>query len=136
MGISQQKTRSSLSSSVGSDSARPLRDSMKKSNVCATCPHDVRKTLSKVNRKAHPVLLEREFQELLTHSFHYSAVPLIGPVFLFCEVFQRLIFLASHILQGQEGTYSTTWCGQAHLLQTWSARGHCIPVQLQEKQEL
>lgn len=105
MGISQQKARSSLSSSVGSDSARPLCPSMQKSKVCATCLHGVRKSLSKVNRKAHPALLEREFQELLTHSFLYSAIPLIGPVFLFREVFQRLIFLASHILQGQEGTY-------------------------------
>lgn len=103
-----KKAQSSLSSSVGSDSARALRASMQKSRVCVTCPHGVRKTLSKVNRKTHPALLEREFQGLLIHSFHYSAIPLIGPVFLFHEVFQRPIFLASHILQGQEGTYRTT----------------------------
>lgn len=136
MGTSQQKAWSSLSSSGVPDSARPLIASMQKSKVCATCPHGVRKTLSKVNRKAHPALLEREFQELLTHSFHNSAVPLIGPVFLLHEVFQRVIFLANHILQGQEGTYRTTWGGRAHVLQMWAAGGHCIPVQLQEEQEL
>lgn len=96
----------------------------------------VRKTLSNVNRKAHPAMLEREFQELLARSFHYSAVSLTSPVFLFHEVFQRPIFLASYIVQGQEGTHITTWCGQAHLPQMWAAGGHCIPVQLQEKQEL
>lgn len=136
MGTSQQKAQSSLSRSMGSDSARLLRASMQKSKVCATCPYGVRKALSNVNRKAHPALLEREFQELLTHSFHYSAVPLIGPVFLFREVFQKPVFWGSHIPQGQEGTYRATWCGQAHLSQMWAAGGHCIPVQLQEKQEL
>lgn len=99
---------------------------MQESKVCAICLHGVRKTLSKVNRKTHPALLEREFQELLTHSFHYSAFPLIGSILLFCEVFQILIFLASHMLQGQEGTCRTTWCGQAHLLQMWAAGGHSI----------
>lgn len=83
----------------------------------------VRKTLSNVNRKAHPAMLEREFPELLARSFHYSAVSLTSPVFLFHEVFQRPTFLASYIVQGQEGTHRTTWCGQAHLPQMWAAGG-------------
>lgn len=73
MGTSQQKVRSPARSSTGCDSAGLLGASMQSSKVCATCPYGVSKTLSNVNRKAHPPLLESELQELLTHSFHYSA---------------------------------------------------------------
>lgn len=51
----------------------------------------------------------------------------MGPVFLFHDFFQGPIFLASHRLQGREGKYRITWCGQAHLPQMWTAGGTSHP---------
>lgn len=94
------------------------------------CPYDVRKRLSNIDRKTHPAPLEKELRELLTHSFHYSAVFLMGPVVLFHEVFRWPIFSASCRIQGWEVKYRITWHGQTHLTQMWAAGGHPIPREL------
>lgn len=126
--------------SPASSSARLLGASARSSKACVTCPYGMRKTLSHVNRKAHPALLERELQEPLTHSFHYSA----GFFMYSCSMRFSSDLFSWEGTDAKDGKVNTEQCGQAHLPQMgcWVTsypsmlNGHCQTLARSTGQEM